>query len=149
MDTVNVLVMTEVLEFVIPLGYLACFLATYYGQNAEILGNIRNSYWQNQGVEDINNTIENVLLLAFIDVVSLLVSATILWFKFQINLINVSMLMGHFSESYSMILVAPVNCNSALTLALIRLLRSFIIFSSSIYTFRGNMDFILLLNKHI
>ena len=91
MDAINDLVLTEVLEFVVPIGYLVGFVAMYYGPNAETLGNVKNSYWQNQGVEDINAAISNLLILVFIDLLSLIISALILWLKYRINLAKVKM----------------------------------------------------------
>ena len=46
--SVQMLVLSESLEIVIPLSYLLCFVAAYYGPNADILGNIKNGYWQYQ-----------------------------------------------------------------------------------------------------
>ena len=46
--SVQILVLSECLEIVIPLAYLLCFVIAYYGPNAEILGNIKNDYWQYQ-----------------------------------------------------------------------------------------------------
>ena len=44
----QILVLSESLEIVIPLAYLLCFVIAYYGPNADILGNIKNGYWQYQ-----------------------------------------------------------------------------------------------------
>ena len=46
--SVQILVLAESLEIVIPLAYLVCFVIAYYGPNADILGNIKNGYWQYQ-----------------------------------------------------------------------------------------------------
>ena len=43
--SVQILVLSECLEIVIPLAYLLCFVIAYYGPNADILG---NDYWQYQ-----------------------------------------------------------------------------------------------------
>ena len=48
MKSVQILVLAESLEIVIPLAYLLCFVIAFYGPNADILGNIKNSYWQYQ-----------------------------------------------------------------------------------------------------
>ena len=48
MKSVQILVLAESLEIVIPLAYLLCFVIAYYGPNADILGNIKNGYWQYQ-----------------------------------------------------------------------------------------------------
>ena len=89
MNAINVLVLTEVLEFVVPFGYLACFAANYFGPNAEILGHVKNDYWQFQTVEDINAAIANLLIFVFIDLLSLFISAIILWLKYRLNLAKV------------------------------------------------------------
>ena len=47
-QSVQILVLSECLEIVIPLAYLLCFVIAYYGPNADILGNIKNGYWQYQ-----------------------------------------------------------------------------------------------------
>ena len=44
--SVQILVLSESLEIVIPLAYLLCFVIAYHGPNADILGNIKNGYWQ-------------------------------------------------------------------------------------------------------
>ena len=44
--TIQILVIVESLEFLIPLTYLFCFIPAYLGPNSEILGNVKNSYWQ-------------------------------------------------------------------------------------------------------
>ena len=46
--SVQILVLSESLEIVIPLAYLLCFVIAYHGPNADILGNIKNGYWQYQ-----------------------------------------------------------------------------------------------------
>ena len=48
MKSVQILVLAESLEIVIPLAYLLCFVIAFYGPNADILGNIKNGYWQYQ-----------------------------------------------------------------------------------------------------
>ena len=52
--SVQILVLSESLEIVIPLAYLLCFVIAYYGPNADILGNIKNDYWQYQDTADCN-----------------------------------------------------------------------------------------------
>ena len=89
MNAINILVLTEVMEFLVPFGYLACFVANYYGPNAEILGNVKNSYWQYQAVEDIYAAITNLLMFVFIDLLSFIISAVIL--HHRINLAKVEM----------------------------------------------------------
>ena len=42
---VQLLLLAESSEIVLPLAYLLCFAASYYGPNALQLGNVKNSYW--------------------------------------------------------------------------------------------------------
>ena len=45
-EALKILVLCETLEFIMPLGYMACFVVAYYGPNADVLGNVKNDYWQ-------------------------------------------------------------------------------------------------------
>ena len=54
------LILGESLEIIIPIAYLICFVIAYFGPNAEILGNVRNDYWQFKSVDDIVIPIQNL-----------------------------------------------------------------------------------------
>ena len=69
----------QVLEIVVPLGYLLCFLAAYFGPNAAILGNIGSSRWQYSKVEDIWASTSSLVLLVSIDTATFLISALLLY----------------------------------------------------------------------
>ena len=88
-DALKILVLSESLEFVMPLGYLACFVAAFYGPNADVLGNVKNSYWQYQAVENLERAISNLLLLVSIDLLSLVISLFLLWKFCKINILKV------------------------------------------------------------
>ena len=45
-EALKVLVLAETLEFIMPLGYMSCFIVAYFGPNANVLGNVKNGYWQ-------------------------------------------------------------------------------------------------------
>ena len=62
------------------------FIVAYHGPNAELIGNVRNGYWQYTKTEDVNHTIEYVFMFFLVDVCSLLVSAALLWCFCRINL---------------------------------------------------------------
>ena len=59
--SIQILIVSESLEVIIPLAYLLCFIPAYYGPNSEILGNVKNSYWQYSSVDDIWGAISNLL----------------------------------------------------------------------------------------
>ena len=99
-ELVQVLVLSEFLEMMIPLGYLLCFAAAYYGPNAHILGNIKNSYWQYQEVRDMWNSSCNLILLISIDSLSFIMSFVMLYFVSSINLFKVLL---HLQTEYGLV----------------------------------------------
>ena len=42
----QILVINELVEFMVPISYGICFAAAYLGPNSGIHGNVKNSYWQ-------------------------------------------------------------------------------------------------------
>ena len=92
-ELIQVLVLTEYLEMVIPLGYLICLVAAYYGPNAHILGNIRNSYWQYKEIVDMWHSFCNLAILIAIDSLSFVMSFIMLYFVSDINLLKVLLLL--------------------------------------------------------
>ena len=84
---VQMLVLCEMMETLVPLVYLGTFLIAYYGPNATILGNIRNGYWQYTVVKDVNKLISSVIQMFFIDIGSLVIGSVILWKFCSINIL--------------------------------------------------------------
>lgn len=83
------LIISEIVEFVVPLSYLLCFSVAYFGPNANLLGNVGNSYWQYNAVEDVAHTIGNIFMFFMIDMCSLVVCSCLLWIFCRINLYRV------------------------------------------------------------
>ena len=86
---INAFVLTESMNFLMPVAYLVCFVAAYYGPNAQLLGNVKNSYWQYQAVKDLSVAAKNILLIVCIDSLSLLIGGALFWITYKINLIKV------------------------------------------------------------
>ena len=84
---VQMLVLCEMMETLVPLVYLGTFLIAYYGPNATILGNIRNGYWQYTVVKDVDKLISSVIQMFFIDIGSLVIGSVILWKFCRINIL--------------------------------------------------------------
>ena len=89
MQSVQILVIGESLEIIIPLAYLLCFVAAFYGPNADILGNVKNGYWQYQAVDDLWGTVSNLLFLVTFDFISLVIAGIFLFISSNINLFHV------------------------------------------------------------
>ena len=100
MQSVQILVIGESLEIIIPLAYLVCFIAAFHGPNSGILGNVKNGYWQYQSVDDLWVTINNLLFLVFFDFVSLVIAAIFLFVSSSINLFHVYL---HLMKEYGVV----------------------------------------------
>ena len=83
------LMVAEMVECVVPLAYTLCFFTAYYGPNANLIGNIKNDYWQYVAVEDADQTIKNVSMFFFIDLLSGITCSLILWFSCRIKFIRI------------------------------------------------------------
>ena len=57
-----------------------------YGPNSGLIGNIGNAYWHYEKLEDITETLKNMMYLFLVDFSSTIVSAIILWLSCGINL---------------------------------------------------------------
>ena len=100
--SVQVLVLGEVLEIILPLAFLVCFLAAYHGPNAELLGNIKNDFWQSKAVDEAWGPTKNLLFLVAFDCLSLTLAASFLLYFCNINLGHVFLhLMKEFGLIFS------------------------------------------------
>ena len=82
------LILIETLEILIPLAYILTVLIAYYGPNAEIIGNIRNNYWQYESIDDIGTVVEAVSLMFAIDLCSAIIAGLLLWKMCSINILR-------------------------------------------------------------
>ena len=83
---IDELVLTERIETLVPLTYMICFAITYYGPNAEIIGNFKLDLWQFRPVLDIGNYLKNVFILFGFDFMSLVINGIILGTTCNINI---------------------------------------------------------------
>ena len=82
------LILTEILEILVPFSYLMTVLLAYYGPNAEILGNIRNGYWQFKPIEDIGELVLSVTIMFLIDSSSAIIVGYLLLKACSINFVE-------------------------------------------------------------
>ena len=76
----------ELTEFLVPLAFLLTFIASYYGPNSTLIGNVGSSYWKYDAVDDGKQYVQNILMFFFIDFCSVVACTIILWVFCQINL---------------------------------------------------------------
>ena len=85
-ERINELVMTERNETLIPLVYMISLLMAYYGPNAEILASIKLKIWHYQTtITNIEESIFNIGILWVADLLSLIVTAALIWKYCKIN----------------------------------------------------------------
>ena len=87
------LTINELVEVVVPLTYMICFLFAFYGPNGEQIGGVRSNHFHYIPVSDINRFIANMTLLLMVDFMSVLLVACMLWIFCKINFARAYMLM--------------------------------------------------------
>ena len=84
-DYLRRLILIEMLEVLVPITYVVTVLIAYYGPNADVLGNIRNDYWQYESIDNVGSVVLAVLLMFAIDLSSAVLSGIALWKLCSIN----------------------------------------------------------------
>ena len=79
------LVLKEFVGFIVPLTFLFCFTIAFYGPNSDKIGNVRNSYFGYQAVDDFTSHASRIASLFFIDVASAALGSALLWKFCNIN----------------------------------------------------------------
>ena len=104
------LILTELMEVILPLAYIVTVVVAYYGPNAEILGNIGNNYWQYSSIDDLRELILSVLLMAIVDFFSALIVGYWLWKVCSIDFLRESCcLIGDIWEVPTLIIANFLN----------------------------------------
>ena len=80
------LVMAELCEGLVPLGYAISFGMAYYGPNAMLLGFCKDYHWQWFTIEDGTRTFLTMFGLFLMDVVCLAFNSSIIWLFCKVNL---------------------------------------------------------------
>ena len=89
-EEIDWLILTERIETIIPMAYLALMLMAYYGPNAEILGSVKLTIWHyRSSITDISEFVKNLGLLLVIDGSSLVINGILLWKFCNTNVLKV------------------------------------------------------------
>ena len=81
------LLLSEIIEGLIPLSYAASFATAYYGPNATMIGNVRSNYFDFKEVDNIDYLFLTMVQMFAVDIVGMLVTAIVLWFYGKRNLL--------------------------------------------------------------
>ena len=109
------LVINEMVEFIIPLSYLLCFLTAYFGPNSSLIGNVLNGLWQYAAVDGIGKTVETIGIFFIIDCLSGLSCFFILKIYANINILKaLSYLQKEFGMVFAINIACPLNAVSSI-----------------------------------
>ena len=82
------LLLTEIVEVLVPISYLLTMFIAYYGPNAEILGNIRNGCWHFKPIQHIGELVSSVTVMCLIDSSSAIIVGIWLWKTCSLNFLE-------------------------------------------------------------
>ena len=85
-EAIVMLALTEILEILVPLAYTMTFVIAYFGPNAEILGNIRNDYWQYHEIRYPAKILFTIFQMFCFDTASAIIGGMLLWNFSNVNL---------------------------------------------------------------
>ena len=85
-EMLQLLILNEWIEVAVPIGNVLCLLLGFYGPNKEQIGDIGCSYWQFKAIEDIQQPIKLLSWFFISDLISLFLTAYLLWKFCMINL---------------------------------------------------------------
>ena len=125
-DSLQTLVMKEVLELMLPIIYCIILALSYFGPNSDILGGIKNDYWQYEKINDIKVPLSKIGVFLAIDFSRVLIFAFVLWKLCRINFfMEYCQLMGLYWKpitSFVAIYLLTVSQNLHMKCLLIKIL---------------------------
>ena len=87
------LTVNELVEVLVPMTFLICFLSAYYGPNAEKIGGVKSNQFHYQTVTNIHEFIKKMMIFMIVDVSSVILLGTILWMTCKISLLKSYIMM--------------------------------------------------------
>ena len=90
---VQELVVTETVELMVPVAYILCFIMAYFGPNGELIGNVRNGYWQYSAVDDVGNSMMSISVFFGLGLCGIVFCNYLLWIFCRINAYEVYLVL--------------------------------------------------------
>ena len=87
-ESIDELVMTERIETVIPLTYMAIVALSYFSPNAELMMGMKLTLWHNIAIDDLTGMMSNLALLFFVDLTSFVLNGLILRWFLKVNILK-------------------------------------------------------------
>ena len=88
-NTLQGLIVVELVGIVVPIAYILAVLMAYYGPNGVIIGNISNSYWSYTAIEDIGKLLRGIGLMIGVQCVTIVLGSILLWKVSSVNCMKV------------------------------------------------------------
>ena len=87
--SIQTLIINETVEFMMPIAYGISITMGYYGPSAQVLGNIKNSYWHYSAINNMETTIQWLSILFLVDFTSVILSVLLLIIVCKINPVKI------------------------------------------------------------
>ena len=75
----------EIVESAVPLSFFACFLVSYYGPNATLIGGVKSEFFHYTPVTNIERFIQNLFLFIAVDFIIVVTSGIFVWVFYKVN----------------------------------------------------------------
>ena len=86
-DAIDELVLNEIIETLVPIAFIISYSIVFYGPNHDVIGNVGCGYWSFQKIEDLNTFLLPVMLMAFLDTASVIISGALLHIYCNTNIL--------------------------------------------------------------
>ena len=82
------LVLSEIIESLVPLSYAASFATAYYGPNAALIGNVRCNYFDFKEIDDVQYLFTTMVQMFSVDLCGMIVTGITLWIFCKANIFD-------------------------------------------------------------
>ena len=86
-DAIMELVLNETVETMVHIAFIVTYIFVYHGPNPDVIGNVGCECWTFKKVENLTTFLSPILLMAFADCVSGIISGVLLWKYCNVNII--------------------------------------------------------------
>ena len=83
-----ILVLSEAIEFLVPVLFIFTFTIAYWGPNYDKIGNVGLDYWLFVKIDDLVEYLTAAFYMACLDALSIMISIPLLWTLCRINLLH-------------------------------------------------------------
>ena len=87
-ELIQDILLSEIMEFIVPLVYMATFTMAFYGPNSHVLGSVGNNYWHYQKMMDLQSLMISAVEFLAIDLIGCLITTILLWKFCDINVVH-------------------------------------------------------------